>query len=145
MSETFRINQQQYWDIQHKEREKEFLALVQEPNELAKQAIKYIKHSGTILEIGIANGRDARFFARENNNFIIGVDISVEAIRQLIAAAVLDKTIDHIRPIIADANEIPLLLEDQENYDAFYTRSALHLDDTHLMKFLQYVISHLNC
>lgn len=35
-------------------------------------------------------------------------------------------------------------LEDQEYYDAFYSRSALHLDDEKIVPFLEYVVSHLN-
>jgi len=72
------------------------------------------------------------------------VDISTEAIRQLINAAVKDGTIGNILPIIAEASEVPELLGDQEYYDAFYARSSLHLDDDKIIPFLQYLIFHLN-
>lgn len=144
MSEKISINQQEYWDKQHKIREDEFSRLENVPNEFAKKCLQYIKPEGKILEIGIANGRDARYFARENKNKIIGVDISTEAIRQLINAAMADGTMDKILPIVVDASEVPKLLEDQEYYDAFYSRSALHLDDEKIIPFFEYVISHLN-
>lgn len=144
MPEKFSINQQQYWDKQHKRREEEFSNLENIPNEFAKKCLPFIKPEGKVLEIGIANGRDARYFVRENKNTIIGVDISTEAIRQLINAAIADKTIDKILPIVTGASEIPNLLGDQEYYDVFYSRSSLHLDDEKIMPFLNYVISHLN-
>ncbi len=144
MSEKINTNQQEYWDKQHKNREQEFCELEQEPNEFAKNCLRYIKPGGKILEIGVANGRDARYFVRENHNMIVGVDISTEAIRQLIAAAIKDKTIDSILPIVADASEVPELLNDQEYYDVFYARSALHLDDDKLISFLRYLVLHLN-
>lgn len=109
MPEKFSQNQQEYWDEQHKKREQECSAIEKEPNEFAKNCLKYIKPGGKVLEIGIANGRDARYFARENENKIVGVDISTEAIRQLIDATVKDGTIDKILPVVADAQEVPEL------------------------------------
>jgi cyclopropane fatty-acyl-phospholipid synthase-like methyltransferase len=144
MSEKFNVDQQNYWDEQHRKREEEHRQIENEPNEFAKNCLQYIKPGGKVLEIGIANGRDARYFARENQNKIVGVDISTEAIRQLIEAAVKDGTIDNILPVVADASKAPALLDDQEYYDAFYSRSALHLDDEEIAPFLEYVVSHLN-
>ena len=144
MPEKFNRAQQEYWDEQHKKREEEHREIENEPNEFAKNCLKYIKHGGKVLEIGVANGRDARYFARENQNKVVGVDISTEAIRQLISVAVADGTIDRILPVVADAREVPELLGDQEYYDAFYSRSALHLDDEEIVPFLKYIASHLN-
>ena len=148
MPETFNKGQskgqQEYWDRQHKKREEEHREIENEPNEFAKNCLKYIKLGGKVLEIGVANGRDARYFVRENQNKIVGVDISTEAIRQLINAAVKDGTIDNILPVVAEASEVPELLGDQEYYDAFYARLALHLDDDKIVPFLQYLVSHLN-
>ncbi|MFZ3011623.1 MAG: class I SAM-dependent methyltransferase [Minisyncoccia bacterium] len=144
MPEKFNINQQEYWDRQHKKREAESLELINVPNEFAKNCLKYIKPEGKVLEIGIANGRDSRYFVKQNKNKIVGVDISTEAIRQLIDAAISDGTISSILPVVAEASEIPELLEDQEFYDAFYSRSALHLDDKKIILFFEYVVSHLN-
>lgn len=144
MVEKFNTNQQEYWDKQHKDRLKESVELESVPNDFAKKCLKYIKPGGKVLEIGIANGRDSRYFVRENKNNIIGVDISTEAIRQLIEAALRDGTISKILPVVAEANEIPSLLKNQEYYDAFYSRSALHLDDEKISPFLTYITSHLN-
>ncbi len=144
MPEKFNTNQQEYWNEQHKKREVEHHEIENEPNLFAKDCLKYIKPEGKVLEIGIANGRDSRYFARENKNNIVGVDISTEAIRQLIKAAIADGTIDKILPVVADASELPELFGDQEQYDAFYSRSALHLDEEKITPFLEYVVSHLN-
>jgi cyclopropane fatty-acyl-phospholipid synthase-like methyltransferase len=144
MPEKFNISQQQYWNNQHVRRETEFKGMENEPNEFAKNCLKYIKPEGKILEIGIANGRDSRYFAKENKNDIIGVDISSEAIRQLIKASEADGTKDKIFPIVTDAGDLPGLLGDKEYYDAFYSRSALHLDEEKIIPFLGYVVSHLN-
>lgn len=92
----------------------------------------------------MANGRDARFFVRENQNEVVGVDISTEAIRQFIELALKDGTIENILPVVASAESVPDLLEDQEYFDAFYCRSALHLDDEKLALFFSYLIKHLN-
>lgn len=144
MPKDFNTNQQQYWDDQHKKRETEHREIENEPNIFAKNCLQYIKTEGKILEIGIANGRDSRYFVRENKNTIIGVDISTEAIRQLIYAAVADGTMEKIVPMVIDASEISGVLGDQEYYDAFYSRSALHLDDEKIIPFLEYIVSHLN-
>lgn len=135
MSEKLKKNQREYWDEQHKKREEEFRKIENEPNEFAKNCIRYIKPGGKVLEIGIANGRDARYFVKENQNRIVGIDISTEGVRQLIDAAIRDGTIGNILPVVAEASEAPELLGDQEYYDAFYARSALHLDDDEIVSF----------
>jgi cyclopropane fatty-acyl-phospholipid synthase-like methyltransferase len=137
-------DQKKYWNGQHKMRKKEHETIEGEPNEFAKKCLPIIKPGGKILEIGIASGRDARFFIRENKNTVVGVDISTEAIRQLIKAAVKNGTVDNILPVIGSAQDVPKLLDDQERYDAFYARSALHLNDDEIIPFLGYVVSHLN-
>lgn len=137
-------SQEKYWDKQHKQREAEHRALERVPNEFAKKCLPHIKRGGKVLEIGVANGRDSRYFIRENDNVVVGVDISTEAIRQLLKAATANGTVDKILPVVADAEDVPRLLDDQEYYDAFYARSALHLDDDRIVPFLGYVVSHLN-
>ncbi len=139
-----KANQKKYWDRQHKKREREHAVLERTPNEFAKICLQYIKPGGKVLEIGIASGRDARYFVRQNRNMVVGIDISTEAVRQLIQAATADGTVANILPIVGHAEEIPKLLGDQEYYDAFYARSALHLDDDQIIPFLGYVVTHLN-
>lgn len=143
MSEKLIINQQEYWDEQHKKgmRPSEIEG---GPNDFAVNYMKYIKPGGTVLEIGVASGNDARYFARENQNKVIGVDISKEAIKNFTDAAVKDGTIDKMTPIVANAEDVPKLLNDQESFDALYSRSALHLDDEKTNTFLQWFVSHLN-
>ncbi|MFA6076945.1 MAG: class I SAM-dependent methyltransferase [Candidatus Paceibacterota bacterium] len=143
MNEKLNKNQQEYWDGLHK-KGKRASEVEGVPNEFAINYMKYIKPGGTVLEIGVASGNDARYFARENQNKIVGVDISAEAIKNFVDAAVKDGTIDKMMPIVANAEEIPKLLNNQECYDAFYSRSALHLDDDKIISFLQWLVSHLN-
>ena len=137
-------DQKKYWNDQHKRRKKEHEVIESEPNEFAKKCLPLIKSGGKILEIGIASGRDARFFIRENKNTVVGVDISTEAIRQLIKAAVKNGTVGNILPVVGSVEDVPKILSDQERYDAFYARSALHLDDDEIVPFLGYVVSHLD-
>lgn len=139
-----KVSQKEYWGRQHKKQEKEYQALENIPNEFAKKCLQHIKPGGKILEIGIASGRDARYFVRENKNTVVGVDISTEAIRRLIKAATADGTVNKILPIVGSAEDVPKLLADQEHYDIFYARSALHLDDDKIIPLLGYVVSHLN-
>lgn len=144
MQKELGVDQQIFWDEQHKKRQEEHREIEGRPTEFAKNCLKYIKPGGGVLEIGVATGRDARYFVRENKNKVVGVDFSTEAIRQLISAAIADSTIGRILPIVARAEEVPNLLLDQEYYDAFYSRSALHLDDEQIIPFLEYVVAHLN-
>lgn len=143
MTEKFSKNQQEYWDKLHK-KGKRVSEIEGGPNKFAINYMKYIKPGGKVLEIGVASGNDARYFARENQNKITGVDISNEAIKHFIDAAIEDGTIDEMVPIVASAEEIPKLLGDREYYDAFYSRSALHLDDDKIIPFLQWLVQHLN-
>lgn len=144
MKERLNINQQEYWDNQHKKRKQEFIELEQKPSDFAKKCLNYINPGAKILEIGIANGRDARYFIRNNKNIVFGVDISKEAISQLIVAANKDNTINNIFPTVADVNKIPELFKDRERFDIFYSRSSLHLDDTQLIIFFKYLIPNIN-
>lgn len=137
-------DQREHWEERHRQREQEHKAIRHQPNEFAMRCVELIQPGGVVLEIGVANGRDARFFSRENGNKIIGVDISREAIRQLSEAAAEDGTHESILPIIGSAQELPTTLGDQITFDAFYCRSALHLDDSSIVPFLDYVTSHLN-
>ena len=132
-----------YWDKQHRQRRREHQLLAGIPTEFAKYCLPFIKPGGKVLEIGIANGRDARYFVRENKNIIVGVDISTEAIRQLMRAATADGTINRILPIVANEEDLPKILKSQERYHAFYARSSLHLDDDKIIPFFGYVVSHL--
>jgi len=58
-------DQRDLWEKQHIQREKEFVELENKPNKFAKKCIEYIPENATVLEIGAANGRDARFFAKK--------------------------------------------------------------------------------
>ncbi|OGY50646.1 MAG: hypothetical protein A3J59_01445 [Candidatus Buchananbacteria bacterium RIFCSPHIGHO2_02_FULL_56_16] len=64
MREKFR-DQRDLWEAQHENRKVESERLENTPNLFAKQCVDLLPENGIILEAGAANGRDARFFAKE--------------------------------------------------------------------------------
>lgn len=140
------LGQTGFWDNQHLKRKDEHEEIENCPTDFAQKCIKYIKSGGVILEVGPGNGRDARYFARENENLIWATDISKEAITQLRkACSVAGENINNrILPIARDARLVPALLENEANLDAFYARSALHLNNNETFEFLKYIVARLN-
>src|SRR5680860_16536 len=128
------INQRDYWEIQHQKKEGGHENIIEEPNIFTKECIHYIPENGKVLEIGSANGRDARYFAREKNIQTIAIDFSTEVMKQLIRTSKEDNTSDLVLPILADTNHLPL--NSSNVFDAIYSRSALHLSDEELDIFL---------
>lgn len=134
-------NQRDLWNEQHIERANEHRAIEGEPNEFAKHCIDFIPETGLILEIGSANGRDARFFAKERKCKVIAADFSLEALKQLKNAAVRDSTESFIRPVVADAKKLPIA--EDVRLDAIYARSALHLSEDELDETLEFLLPKL--
>lgn len=128
------MNQREYWEIQHQKRENGNETIIEEPNIFTKECIQYIPENGKVLEIGSANGRDARYFAREKNIETIAIDFSAEVMKQLTKASKEDNTSDLVLPVIAETNHLPL--DRPDIFDAIYSRSALHLSDDDLSIFL---------
>lgn len=132
------ISQRDYWEHQHLKRKDEFEILRDRPNVFAEECLKYIPKNGNILEIGAANGRDARYFAREKGVKVVAVDFSREALRQLIEASKKDNTSDLVFPLVADIKQLALVKQD--HFDAIYSRSALHLSDKEIDIFFDHAI-----
>jgi len=105
------------------------------PNIFAKRCVKLLPENAVILEIGAANGRDSRFFAREKHAEVIATDFSLNALRQLKDASERDATANKVFPVVADARALPLAKP--ESIDAVYSRSALHLTDGELDHFFR--------
>ncbi|PIR95934.1 MAG: hypothetical protein COT92_03705 [Candidatus Doudnabacteria bacterium CG10_big_fil_rev_8_21_14_0_10_42_18] len=130
-------SQRELWEKQHLERAGEHEELEDTPNEFGKKCIQLIPENGTILEIGAANGRDARYFAKEKGCRVIATDFSEIAAGHLQAAAIKDRTSCHVYPVVADAKNLPIT--QKEYFDAVYARSSLHLDNEELDKFMEEV------
>lgn len=133
----FSTGQKELWDKQHIERAQEHEELKDTPNEFGRKCIQLIPENGMVLEIGAANGRDARYFAKERGCKLVATDFSEVAAGHLQAAAVRDNTSSHVYPVVADANNLPIA--QKEIFDAVYARSSLHLDNDELDKFLDHV------
>lgn len=129
------------WENQHISRESESRLLENIPNDFAKKCLPFIPEKGVILEVGSANGRDARFFAREKMCQVTAVDFSENALLQLQEASLRDNTSSLITPVLSDMKHI---IQFPENYfDAFYARSAIHLSDSDLEIFFRKLIPSL--
>lgn len=104
------------------------------PNTSAIEFARKLKPSSTILEVGAANGRDARYWAGLGHN-VLALDFSEVALEQLKYLAMEQGVCELVTPILWDISHGTLPLAGvPENIDAFYARSALHVDDTQLYK-----------
>jgi len=97
-----------------------------------------LPENGLVVEIGAANGRDARFFSREKNCGVIATDFSFNALKQLTEASYRDGTNGKVFPVVADARALPL--DQPESVDAVYSRSALHLSDEEMDTFFKHCL-----
>ena len=59
------VNQKKLWEKQHIKRADESRQIENKPNLFALRCAQLIPEGGKVLEIGSANGRDARYFAKE--------------------------------------------------------------------------------
>lgn len=59
------MDQRKLWNAQHERRRAEHKELAGMPNEFAKTCLGYLPEGGKVLELGVASGRDARFFTRK--------------------------------------------------------------------------------
>lgn len=133
----FLTGQKELWNKQHIERAAEHKELERTPNEFATECAQLIPESGLVLEIGAANGRDARYFTKEKGCKVVAIDFSKVAAGYLQNAAINDGTSSHVYPVIADARNLPIA--QTETFDAVYARSSLHLGNEELGKFLDHV------
>lgn len=137
MAEAFK-DQREMWDEQHDLRKDESRVIEGIPNLFAKRCVELLPDHALVLEVGAANGRDARFFAREKNCKVIATDFSLKALQQLKDASARDNTADRVFPVAADARALPIWKP--ESIDAVYSRSTLHLTDEELDHFFDQCI-----
>ena len=136
MSQESYINSQQaLWDRQHYERGggggNEGTILKHVPNDGAVMLASVLLRGSHILEIGSANGRDARRFA-EWRHFVDCIDFSEVALMQLHELADEEGAFDQITSHHHNISRGNLPHLGTKKYDALFARSSLHLDDASL-------------
>lgn len=125
-------NQIDLWNNQHMYRGTigvEANELRDTPNNTAKLFTNHLNYNpSNILEIGCANGRDARYWASLGHT-VICADFSSVALNQLNSIAIEQGIDNLLKPVLHDVNSgklpptnIPL--------HGFYSRSSLHVNDT---------------
>lgn len=124
-------DQQALWNKQHATRG----AMIEggdlrfSPNQSAIDLAKRLNPQSVVVEAGCANGRDARYLAREGHT-VFALDFSETALEQLGSLAHEEGVTDRITPILWDANTGYLpIAETIRPIDAFYARSSLHVGD----------------
>lgn len=133
------LTQQALWDAQHKQRGSqdgpEGSQLVNVPNHAARLLHTLLKPGSVIAEIGSANGRDARFWAKQGH-YVHCLDFSEVALQQLRELAKRQGVSGRITQALFDAStgKLPQTIG---TIQGFYARSALHLDDATLMRLLR--------
>jgi hypothetical protein len=131
--------QQTLWDNQHGRRNivgNEGTYLRDIPNESAEIFDSCLISSvppKVIFEVGSANGRDARYWAKKGH-FVYATDFSKIALKNLNDLSFEQGLNTLILPIYHDIStgQLPKLIHSE--IDAFYARSALHVDDTTMDK-----------
>jgi len=132
------ISQKELWEKQHEKRAEESREIENKPNAFAMRCAQLIPENSKVLEIGSANGRDARYFAKEKGGTVIAIDFSFNAVDQLRKASSRDHAKNMVFPLVAEAQNLPL--NHPESIDAFYARSALHLSDNDLDRFFKHLL-----
>lgn len=131
------VDQRDLWEKQHEERAGEHQELEDTPNNFATECAKFIPENASVLEIGAANGKDARYFAKEKGCKVTAIDFSEVSSDHLREASVKDNTSSKVYPVVADAKDLPV--KKKEMFDIVYARSALHLNNEDLDKFLNHI------
>lgn len=99
------------------------------PNTTAINFAKHLGKEASIFEVGCANGRDARYWARLGH-FVAALDFSYVALAQLNFLARQQAVNEQIATILWDISQGTLPLTQLPTLiDAFYARSALHIND----------------
>ena len=136
--------EQDRWNRQHRQRFEngpEGDSLLFEPSPTAVQLAKVLSPHSRVLEVGCANGRDARYWALTFGHMIDGIDFSEEAIRQLALIAKKQGLGHLVTGHIHDVSNgsLPNTLPSGRVYNAFYARSALTLADEQLGTLMKQV------
>ncbi len=98
------------------------------PNQTALEFCQYLPLKATVLEVGCANGRDARHFASQGHQ-VFGVDFSAIALDQMMQIAIAQDLYEQIVPIQHDYSDGSVPLDGYQILHGFYARSSLHVDD----------------
>jgi SAM-dependent methyltransferase len=129
-------NQVDLWNNQHMNRGTtgpEANVLRDKPNETAIIFTNYLNQNpSNILEIGCANGRDARYWASLGHT-VVCADFSPVALDQLDRIAKEQGIRDSLKPILHDVNTGKLPETGDLPLHGFYSRSALHINDEKMM------------
>jgi len=123
--------QKQLWDDQHFQRGvtgEEGNGLRDTPNQAAIHLDSRLVRGSVIFEVGSANGRDARFWAKKGHS-VIATDFSKVALTQLDAIAQEQGIGMSIKTVEWDLNSGKIPIKSLDFIDAFYARSALHISD----------------
>ena len=136
MIEILRNSQVELWNKQHFERNANGLegtVLRDVPTETAVYFVSLLSPNSRILEIGSANGRDARSWAKQGH-VVDCIDFSTVALSQLEDLAKEQGVINFINSHAHDVSDgsLPKTLPDNVVYDAFYSRSALTINNSSL-------------
>src|SRR5690349_7648310 len=119
-------SQQNFWNAQHQKRGtvglegKDFIS---KPNNTAVEYAAYLPKNARILELGCANGRDARWLA-ELGHHIVAVDFAQVALDQMMQIAQQQKVSTNIFPLLHDFSSGNLPSLPLESFDGFYARSS---------------------
>jgi len=125
-------DQLKLWDAQHSIRGYsgiEAYALRDKPNNSAIIFNSYLNQTpSNILEIGCANGRDARYWA-SLGHIVICADFSSVALSQLHEIAQEQGVRHYLQPVLHDISTGKLPDIGDIPIHGFYSRSSLHVDD----------------
>jgi len=134
------VDQQQLWNFQHAQRGTEGpegTELCNIPNDSAIEFIHQLKDKSVILEVGSANGRDARFWAMEGHR-VYALDFSQVALDQLNKLAIIQNVQSLIIPLLWNIADGQLPLSQlKDKIDGFYARSALHVGDNEMIQIAE--------
>lgn len=130
--------QEPKWDERHEKQPTE-----EQQTDYFVDAIKnHIKEKNRILQIGISNGTDALFFAKEKEAEVYGVDISNIALKK-VQQMFQEKKIEHaFFPIHRNAQNL-LISDIPENLDSCIARFSLNLSDTKVFFLINEILKRM--
>jgi SAM-dependent methyltransferase len=132
-------DQQALWDKMHGRTDKAGSlvgrSVVTTPNDLAVLVADSLAPTQRVIEVGAANGRDARYWAKHRGALVLALDFSQVALAQLDQLSAQAGVDTLIETALYDASRDTLPAE-SSSADVFYARSSLHVDDARLESVL---------
>ena len=146
--DIYQSKQRELWDKQHQTRGTfgpEGKELFKTPNKAAVILGNLLNRGNLVLEIGSANGRDARYLASVHGIQCVCLDFSRVALSQLAQGAKQQEVSNLLHPLQADiqGGSLPLSKEGPL-FHGFYSRSSLHLSDRDMVVLAKNVCSRLH-